>query len=253
MLRKAFLVGTFFSVGGFLSGELCSSLVAATVVQPSRIVSDSSNPLLESGDSQIDTAVEPVGTREKKPFGLPFELPFNIPCIALKTNLLFDALSLINLELEVPVCPNVSVAGELIFPWWRWEKAVSAVELMQGHIEGKYWWGDRTKLKPLTGWFTSLYGGGGKYDFGNKKQGYQGENWLVGVGGGYAHSIGKHLQLEYTLGFGYLSTNYRLYEPKFGDDGQWYLIRKHTARVGWIGPTRAKVSLVWILNGRDKR
>ena len=41
------------------------------------------------------------------------------PLFAIKTNLLYDALSAVNLEIEVPVGKRWSVAAEGIFPWWK--------------------------------------------------------------------------------------------------------------------------------------
>jgi len=39
--------------------------------------------------------------------------------LAIKTNLLFDLATILNVEVELPLAPNWSVAGEWIFPWWQ--------------------------------------------------------------------------------------------------------------------------------------
>lgn len=182
------------------------------------------------------------------------------PLFALKTNLLFDAATLVNLELEVPIGKRWSVAAEVIFPWWLQEQQQRCIQMLSGNIEVKYWFGDRTydrkgqKRESLTGWFIGLYAGGGYYDLEWNARGYQGEFFIAaGISGGYAHSIGRNLRMEYSLGVGYMRTNYRYYEAKKGTDNQWHLTRKTDGRFTWIGPTRAKVSLVWMINYHTKR
>lgn len=171
------------------------------------------------------------------------------PLFALKTNLLFDLATALNVEVEVPIGKQWSVAGELIFPWWLLNDKQYCLQLLSGNLEGRYWFGDRTNRAPLTGWFTGIYTGGGLYDLEWKVKGYQGEFFIAaGVSGGYAHKIKRNLSIEYSLGVGYLKTHYREYEPKMGEDNEWHLIRKKSGNYTWFGPTRAKISLVWMLN-----
>lgn len=191
--------------------------------------------------------------------------------LALKTNLLFDIATLFNIELEVPIGRHWSLAGEWIFPWWGGlgnDGGVSPVprysekytmQMLSGGLETRYWfprsksqnrkakyWGD---YNPLNGWFVGLYAGAGKYDFQLGGDGMQGEFFIAsGISAGYAHPIAKHWHMEYSIGIGYLDTQYYNYTPLDGhkvvkilSNGQ-YDRRKQK----WFGPTKAKVSLVWI-------
>lgn len=181
--------------------------------------------------------------------------------LALKTNLLFDALSAINFEVEVPIRDQWSVAAELICPWWTMDnhKASSKrnrLQLINGNLEGRYWWGDRSVQPQLTGWFTGLYTGVGSYDLERHKKGYQGEFFIAaGASGGYAHTINRrgNLRMEYSLGIGYMATNYRYYEAEFCENNQWHAVEKRRGRYSWFGPTRAKVSLSWLIDCKIKR
>ncbi len=167
---------------------------------------------------------------------------------ALKTNLLFDAVTALNVEAEVPIGDKWSVAGEWIFPWWVTKNNGNALEVLSGQLEGRYWLGDRTNKPQLTGWFAGLYAGGGLYDLQYKNNGYQGEFYIAaGASAGYAHTINKrgNLRMEYSLGLGYLSTEYRYYEGR--QDNQ-FLVWQHDGKYTWLGPTRAKVSLVWFID-----
>lgn len=199
-----------------------------------------------------------IATPEALPGPVPVAVPSQPetfkPLFALKTNLLLDAASALNLEVEVPIGERWSVAGEWIFPWWLWEKKQYAFEVLNGNIEGRYWWGDRTRHDRMTGWFTGVYAGAGYYDVEWKTKGYQGEFFSAGITGGYAHKIGRNLRMEYSLGIGYLTNKYREYVPQqCGVDGEWHLIKQGNGTSNWIGPTRAKVSLVWMINSGNTK
>ncbi len=180
------------------------------------------------------------------------------PVFAIKTNLLFDAATLLNVEFEVPVGRRLSFAGEWIFPWWTLDnKSVNSMrhrlQLLSASVEGRVWFGNRTVRPKLTGLFSGIYTSGGLYDFEYSKKGYQGEFFLTtGLSIGYSHSIGNNLQLEYSVGVGYLETDYRYYEAFWGVDERWHPIRKQNGTLTLFAPTKARVSLVWILNKRVK-
>lgn len=184
------------------------------------------------------------------------EQTYQTPLLAVKSNLLFDLLSLINFELEIPIGSRWSIASELIFPWWRWDSGEldskrHRIQMVNGNLEGRYWWGDRDSRPMLTGWFTGVYAGGGLYDFERKHKGYQGEFFIVaGVSCGYSHVVNRveSLRLEYSIGVGYLKTNYRYYEANCYYDGRWHAVECSRGNYRWIGPTRAKVSLSWLIN-----
>ena len=103
----------------------------------------------------------------------------------------------------------------------------------------------------MTGFFTGLSVGGGYYDFmlNNKRTGIQGEFYIMaGLSAGYAHSISSNdrVRLEYALGLGYLQTRYRKYT---WDDFDYVLVapREQVWKTSILGPTQAKVSVVWML------
>lgn len=172
---------------------------------------------------------------------------------SLKTNLLSDIATMPNIELEVPIGKRFSIMGEWTFPWWgglRYSKNFT-LQMLSGGGEIRYWftrnhnqqnkfskWGD---YNPLCGWFVGIYAGGGVYDFQFWGDGIQGEFFIAsGVSGGYAHPIGKHLHMEYSIGIGYLQTDYRHYTPIDG-----HKVWEYDGRQKWFGPTKAKISLVW--------
>lgn len=177
------------------------------------------------------------------------------PLFALKTNLLFDMATALNIELEVPMSKRFSVAGEWMFPWWLWEKQQHCLQVLSGNLEFRYWLKPNFKKQhqpskeynPLTGWFVGVYGGGGLYDIEWNKKGYQGEFYIAaGVSGGYVQPLSRSLSMEFSIGVGYLQTDYRRYESRFSNvDSKWHPIRQQNGSYTWVGPTKAKVSLIW--------
>ena len=182
----------------------------------------------------------------------------NRPVCAIKTNLLFDAASLLNLGIEVPLGKRFSIAADGYFPWWHNRSKDITIQMIAGDIEGRCWFGDRNIREPMTGFFAGVYAGAGYFDFQLGKmtdgKGVQGDLFVTGgISAGYSHSIGKHFRLEYSLGVGYLHCNFREYisvkDTKFGDikaiPYPW-----ESKRISGVVPTKAAVSLVWMISSR---
>lgn len=176
------------------------------------------------------------------------------PLLALKTNLLFDAALMPNVEIEVPVGKRWSVNGEYAFPWWQFDRGKYCMQVLMGGLEGRYWLGSRKSREDrevLTGHFLGLYAGGGKYDLQWGEKGYQGEFFIAaGVSYGWATRIARHLHLEFSIGIGLLRTDYRHYHAR---DNYQTLLWQENGKYTWFGPTKAKISLVWLLNRRVKK
>ncbi len=177
---------------------------------------------------------------------------------AIKTNLVLDAVSVINIAAELPIGERWSVVGEVVYPWWRsWEKDLT-MQIESYHAELKYWLGDRTTKEQLQGWSVGAYGGWGRYDIQPfTRTGVQGAFTDVGLEIGYAHPIARSLNLEYTVGCGYVSTKYEDYKmvnntDEYGDikviPYPWMQNRLRS-----VLPTRCGVSLVWTIKNARRR
>ncbi len=170
------------------------------------------------------------------------------PILALKTNLLFDAVSAINIEAEVPFARNWSACAEWIFPWWLGRNGRNCVELLSGELQGRYWFDAHQPKKPMIGWFAGGYFSGGYYDLGWNYKGVQGEFWGGGVCGGYAHEIRPKLRMEYSIGLGVTHNNYDKYDVVLDCKERQKLLRSSRGVYNWWGITKVEVSLVWMLN-----
>lgn len=174
--------------------------------------------------------------------------------VALKTNLLYDAVTGVNFGIEAPIRDRWSVAFDWVCPWWSNYDNQKFFQIMSGSLEGRYWFGNREDKYQLTGWFAGLAVGGGIYDVMLKPlNGVQGEFSTVGAVGGYAHAINKAgiLRMEYELGLGWLGTDY----VKYWWDGFDYTLTAPSPQswhTNWFGPVKAQVSLVYMLKIRSK-
>lgn len=166
--------------------------------------------------------------------------------LALKNNLLYDLALAPNIEVEVPVGKRWSVNAEYKCPWWLNSGKKFCYQLLSGGVEGRCWLGNRWLRNPLTGHFLGVYAEGGIYDFQFHNEGYQGDYYVAsGLTYGYAKQLARHFSLEFSLGVGYLTTKYRKYAS-----WQENLVRTDSGNFHFVGPTKLKVSLVWLITAK---
>ena len=176
--------------------------------------------------------------------------------VALKSNMLYDALTVVNAEVEVPISRHFSVAIEYLCPWWEHNNKY-CLQLVELGVEGRYWFRNNVnKVDRLGGHFLGVYGMSAMYDIQKDyNPAHQGEFWSAGLTYGYAMRVGKQkrIGLEFALSVGYLSTNYRNYFPA-SDYSELYINELGIGRIKYFGPTKLKVSLVVPFNiGYNKR
>lgn len=164
--------------------------------------------------------------------------------LAVKNNLLYDLALAPNIEVEVPIGRRWSLNTEYKCPWWTDNSGSFCYQLLSGGVEARCWLGNRRERDRLTGHFVGVYAEGGVYDFQWKEEtGYRGKYYgAAGLTYGYSHRIARRLAIEFSLGVGYLETEYRKYTSYKGD-----LVWISSGRYHFIGPTKAKVSLVWLI------
>lgn len=184
------------------------------------------------------------------------------PWIAVKSNLLYDAAMTPNVEVERWFGKDDawSVMAEWNFPWWQWHRKERVYEVNEFGLELRRWLGGRGKYnplavggvdeyRPLVGHFLGLYAAGGYYDLEWRYHGEQGDIYSAGLTYGYAMRLARHWNMEFSLSVGYLYSPYTHFEAENGDDILFAKYRKH---FNYVGPTKLKVSLVWLI-GKTKR
>lgn len=171
---------------------------------------------------------------------------------ALTTNMLYDAALVPNIGLEFYVGKNISVYGEWMYAWWDNNRRHRYWRLYGGDLGLRWWFGRKAEVKPLTGHHIGIYGGVLTFDFELGGTGYMGGKpggtlWdrclaQAGIEYGYSLPIGRRLNIDFSIGLGYLGGNYIKYFPF---DNDYYREKEYKLR--FFGPTKAEISLVWLL------
>ena len=219
-----------------------------------------------SGQEPAEAPADSVGTVDlpaEEAVDVPVQLPprqvegvaaERRPVLFVKTNLLYDVLTFVNVAVEVPLGRSFSVEAQYINPWWRSVSKHRTIELCYVSLAPRYYFGkDGGRYSSL---FAGLSAGWGKYDMQLTRHGVQGELWHVSPVFGYSHYIGRHWKMEYSISVGYLHTNYRKYTQKsgtpYGDikvhDYPWV---SHTLRS--ILPTSLGVSLIYTFHANKAK
>ena len=161
--------------------------------------------------------------------------------IALKSNLLYDLLLTPNIGVEIPLHEKWSLAANWMYAWWKSDSKSWYHRIYGGDVEIRRWIKPKS---PLTGLHFGAYGQMLTYDFEWGGDGVLGDkwSWAAGISAGYSKKIAPRLNLDFTLGVGYLTGKYHEYKPV--DD---CYVSQATKNSKWFGPTKAEVTLVWLL------
>ncbi len=188
---------------------------------------------VESDSQSTILDIEQGKESEKRPYYL-----------SVKTNMLYDAALVPNIGVDIYLGKNFSLVGNWMYSWWKNDNVHWYWRTYGGDFGVHYWFGKSSKVKPLQGHHVGLYGQIITYDFELGGRGYLGDRWTYGGGVEYGYSlpIGKRLNLDLDLGFGYLGGEFKEYLPIDG-----HYVWQATKRRQYIGPTKAEISLVWLL------
>lgn len=183
--------------------------------------------------------------------------------VAVKTNLLYDAVTAVNFAIEAPFeikGQKFSALYEHHCPWWHIGNKYCLQFLTFGG-EARWWFlpdtveesDKRVERDALLGHFAGLYawGGFGDIQIGRNFGCSQFEFWSVGLTYGYAMPVSKYLNLEFSLSVGYANIPYQSYRPS----EDWEALIRDPYKVGtlhYFGPTKAEVSLVFPIRTKIK-
>lgn len=164
--------------------------------------------------------------------------------MAIKTNLLYDAILIPNVGIEFYLGKNWSVAGNWHYSWWNDNKTHWYWRTYGGDVALRKWIGKRANQKPLTGHHLGVYGQMITYDFNFNDNGILADKWsyAAGLEYGYSLPVARRLNIDFTLGVGY---HWGIYDEYTPIDGHY--VWQATKRRQYIGPTKLEVSLVWLL------
>jgi hypothetical protein len=164
--------------------------------------------------------------------------------IGIKTNLLYDLAATPNIGLDVYLGKQWSIDANWMYAWWKTDIHHRYWRVYGGDLAVRKWFGKKALQKPLTGHHIGVYGQILTYDFEWSGRGYLGDRWTYGGGleYGYSAPIARRLNLDFTIGIGYLSGEYKEYLP-IDNHYVWQVTKMRQ----WFGPTKLEVSLVWLI------
>ena len=161
--------------------------------------------------------------------------------LAIKTNLLYDAILMPSLEVEYRFNDRWTVNAEGDVAWWHNDPKHKYYQVMILSGEGRYWF-KHYNNRPWHGFYVGAFGGGGKYDLENGNRGYKGTGYMAGISAWFMFPVNRNISFEAGLGVGYLTTKYEEYLPFEG-----HYVYQQTSRTGYFGPLKLKFALVWRL------
>lgn len=161
--------------------------------------------------------------------------------VAVKSNLLYDATTTLNLGVEIGLNSRTTLDISGNYNPWRFHNYRLKHGLIQPEL--RYW-----TCEKFNGHFFGLHGFYGKYNVGGlpfnsniKHHRYQGDLYGGGFSYGYQWILNGHWNLEASLGIGYAHLKYKKYPcTECGD-----MIKK--GHHNYFGPTKAAISIIYII------
>lgn len=175
-------------------------------------------------------------------------IPARAQDVALKTNLLYDALLTPSVGVEVGLAPKwtADVSGQIN----NWDVNNHLWKQWVIQPEARYWLCQR-----FSGHFFGAHALGGQYNFGHvdlpfkflgtdfrELKEYRRQGWMVGAGIAYGYSwiLDRHWNFEAEIGIGWIYTRYDTY--RCADCGK--KVKANTPH-NYFGPTKAAINFVY--------
>lgn len=177
--------------------------------------------------------------RQKKEKAPKAERTITDRYMALKTNIAYDAVAVLNLDYEIQVHPRMTVDIPVMWSLWDAQRE-HALRIVALQPELRWWMGSETGrghffgLHAHAAWFNVKWDDTRYQDTGRPLMG-------AGLSYGYKLPLGEHWGAEFTIGFGYANMKYDTYYNI--ENGAWLDTRKRN----YWGPTKIGLTLVYKL------
>lgn len=162
--------------------------------------------------------------------------------VALKSNLLHDALLTPDIGVEMVLPRNFSVGLEGVYAWWSKSSEHRYWRIRGIWLDLNYWFGRASAGRDLSGHHVGVYGSCHDFDFEFGHKGWQSPRPTFGAGVSYGYSfrLSQRLNLDVSVRAGYTGGNITVYIPQCGR----YVCSDRYFR-HYIGLTGVAVTLVW--------
>lgn len=235
----------------FAEGVVTTSYIVPDSLCPKNTLLSLTEPALDISVSDSIIAVRhdtpSLASTPNKPSAAPRKR-----YMSLQTNMLYDIAALPSIAFEYYFGQNITAAVHWTYGWWDNDREHRYWRAYGGDITARYWFGKAAGIKPLTGHHAGAYFQTLIYDFEFGGKGYlagqpgaslwQRGNYAVGVEYGYSLPVSRHFNIDFSIGIGYMWGRYYEYIPLDG-----HYVWQSTRRLRYFGPTKAEISLVWLL------
>lgn len=170
--------------------------------------------------------------------------------MAVSTNVLYDAVLVPNLGLEFNIYNNWTLSVNGMWAWWTVPDIHWYWRVYGGEVAVKKYFGKQSVLRSMTGHHVGLYGQALSYDLSAGSFGRMSPDLSIGGGVeyGYSFPVSNALNIDVSFGAGYLTGRY--YDYVENED---HYVWRATVDQRWFGPTKAAVSLVWLIGAKKIR
>ncbi len=166
--------------------------------------------------------------------------------MALSTNMLYDCLLVPNIGIRTSFAGRYTVAADWMATWLN-DSRHHYYRIYGGDLDLSYRIGgaDRT-TNPFAGHHIGVYASIVYYDLqrGVSHRGVMSAKYNYAAGLSYTWSlpVARRFNIDFSIGIGYMWGKFKRHTP-IDDHDVWL----STHRRSWFGPTRASVSLVWLI------
>lgn len=160
----------------------------------------------------------------------------DIPKLALRANLLRWATLTPDLGVEWRINRNIGILVNCTWTSWSWDNKNRRYALWRVSPEVRYYIG-----KEKRAYLGAMYRFG-EFNYKLGDTGRQGDLQGGGITGGWQLPVGKRLAIDFSLGLGYIRTDYDKYVVIDG-----VRVRQGSESKNWWGPVSAGVTLMWKL------
>lgn len=169
--------------------------------------------------------------------------------MAVSTNTLYDAALVPNIGLEFNLHDNWTLSVNGMWAWWTLPKNHIYWRVYGGDVTARKYFGKKVAHRDLTGHHLGVYAQALSYDLEAGHFGRMVPDLAFGGGVeyGYSFPVSKTLNVDLYLGLGYLSSKMYDYVENEG-----HYVWRSTIAQQWFGPTKAGVSLVWLIERRER-
>ena len=188
------------------------------------------------------------------------------PWLALKTNMLYDVCLIPNIGAEFSIGKRWTITFDWFYTWFSSDNRHRYWQGYGGYLGvRKYFGSSKSNQNALPhregrggssfprGHHLGIYTLGMTYDVEWGGKGYQADHFGFGVGVEYGYSmrIGRRLNLDLSIGVGFQDGEYKEYVPSHDHWNHYIWLSTHKRH--WWGPTKAEVSLVWVIGKGGRR